>query len=428
MERNLRKKTPEMETRAKRIFDGAGIPVYRRLILTLVALVLAGGVWFPTVHFLYRPRLTDYFSEEGLPPKARALAARHLELWTNEALLERELAKMRGSNAEWDFMGRTFLVLALANMSLRDPGLETDCLKAIDRIIEDTVAREKKGSVYHYLMPYARARGWVHMPHPPRSMFVDGEIALMIGARRMVAEHKGLKEPMRRRIDAMLSYMKRSPVLSGESYPDECWTFCNAIALCAIRMHEVLDERDHSEFISAWLESAREKLIDERGDTGIIVSEYTPAGAHMDGPEGSSIWMVAHCLSLLDEELARDQFGRAKKELYRTTFGFGYCREWPEGALAAEDVDSGPIVPILEASAGSSGMAFLGAATFRDGEMLSGLLSSLNYGAFPVESGGRLKYCASNQVGDAVLLYSMTMGPLWKRVRQHRARAPEKKS
>ncbi len=416
-----------MKARTKRILDGQGLSLPRRLLLTVLALALACAVWFPSVHFLYRPNLPDYYAQQGLSPKARALAARHLELWTNEELLAAELAKMRGSNAEWDFMGRTFLVLALANMSLRDPALEPQCLKAIDRIIEDTVAREKKGGVYHYLMGYARSRAWVNMPHPPRSMFVDGEIALMIGARRMIAEREDLKAPMRERVEAMLSYMKKSPVLSGESYPDECWTFCNAVALCAIRMHDALDGRDHSEFISAWLKSAREKLIDQRENTGIIVSEYTPAGAHMDGPEGSSIWMVAHCLSLLDEELARDQFLRAKKELYRTTFGFGYCLEWPEGASAAEDVDSGPIVPVLDASAGSSGMAFLGAATFRDEEMLSGLLSSLDYGAFPVESDGRLKYCASNQVGDAVLLYSMTMGPLWKRVRERAARSSEKK-
>jgi Linalool dehydratase/isomerase len=414
----------EMETRAQRLFDGEGLSLLRRLGLTLLALVLAGGVWFPTAHFLYKPRLSDYFSEsdEGLPPKARALAERHLELWTNDELRKRELAKMRGSNAEWDFMGRTFLVLALANMSLRDPGMQPRCLKAIDRIIKDTLAKERNGGVYYFLMRYAHDQAWVNMPaKKPRSMFVDGEIALMIGARRMIAEREDLKEPLRQRVEAMLAYMKKSPVLGGESYPNECWTFCNAVALAAIRIHDVLDGRDHSEFISAWLKSAREKLVDRRGNTGIIISEYTPGGTHMDGAEGSSIWMVAHCLSLLDEELARDQFVRARKELYRKTLGFGYCREWPESSAGAEDVDSGPIVPILEASAGSSGMAFLGAATFGDQEMLTGLLTSLDFGAFPVESGGRLKYCASNQVGDAVLLYAMTMGPLWKRVRQRAA-------
>ena len=37
------------------------------------------------------------------------------------------MAKMQKRNPEWDFMSRTYFVLALANMALRDPGfpLET---------------------------------------------------------------------------------------------------------------------------------------------------------------------------------------------------------------------------------------------------------------------------------------------------------------
>ena len=37
--------------------------------------------------------------------------------------------------------------------------------------------------------------------------------------------------------------------------------------------------------------------------------------------------------------------------------GLGYAREWPVGLGNASNVDSGPIVPGLEASASSSGLA-----------------------------------------------------------------------
>jgi hypothetical protein len=36
--------------------------------------------------------------------------------------------------------------------------------------------------------------------------------------------------------------------------------------------------------------------------------------------------------------------------------------------------------------------------------------------AFPSRKNGRLKYCASNPVGDAALLYASVLGPLWKKV------------
>ncbi|MHC4914417.1 MAG: linalool dehydratase/isomerase domain-containing protein [Planctomycetota bacterium] len=398
----------------RRAFDGEGLPRLKRVPLTLAAVLLGAAVWLPLVHLFHRPDVSDFYSEADMAPKARMLAERHLTLWTDEKLRSEVVGQMRGSNAEWDFMGRTFVVLALANMSLREPAWRDRCLKAMDRIIEETLEREKKYGLYYFLMPYARNHAWINQP--PRSLFIDGEIALMIGARQTIAEREDFKAPLAERVDTMIGYMRRSPVLSGESYPDECWTFCNCMALAAIRVSDTLDGRDHSAFIEEWLASAKRQLIDRRGNTGIIVSEYTLGGLHMDGPEGSTVWTVVHCLSLVDEEFARDQHRRARKELYRKTLGFGYCREWPESCVGPADVDSGPIVPFIEASAGSSGTAFLGAATFRDEEMLAGLLTSLDFGAFPVEEDGTLRYCASNQVGDAVMLYSMTMGPLWKKV------------
>jgi hypothetical protein len=219
---------------------------------------------------------------------------------------------------------------------------------------------------------------------------------------------------MRERIEVMLSRMEQSPVLSAESYPSECWIFCNTVALAAIKMGDVLDGTDHSEFLSRWVRTAKEKLVHKK--TGLLVSSYDPDGRFFDGPEGSSIWMTSHCLQIVDREFARDQYERARKELGVSMLGFDYAREWPRTWENRMDVDSGPVVPLLEASAGSSGLAFLGAATFGDRDFLKGLVASVNFAGFPIEKKDSLKYCASNQVGDAVLLYSMTTGPMWKKV------------
>jgi len=41
------------------------------------------------------------------------------------------------------------------------------------------------------------------------------------------------------------------------------------------------------------------------------------------GRKASSIWMVRHCLQLLDEDFARDQYQRApKRKLGEITLGF----------------------------------------------------------------------------------------------------------
>ena len=100
----------------------------------------------------------------------------------------------------------------------------------------------------------------------------------------------------------------------------------------------------------------------------------------------------------------------------RSVLGFGFSREWPPEVPGTMDVDSGPVLPITGASASASGLAILAAAAFDDRDYLSALLTSLEFAGFPREKDGQRAYLASNTVGDAVLLYALTEGPLWRAV------------
>ena len=385
---------------------------FKGVSLGMLSLLIAAVIWLPALHLFFRGDFARYFSEEGIGQKTDLLAQRQIRVWTDPDLRDHEIRKMRGTNAEWDFMARTFLCWSLANMALRNPTGQRTYIEVIDRILDETLRIEQEEGHFYFLMDYALGRDFTVKPN--RSLFVDGEIALIMAMRRMVEEKPIYVAPMRERIEVILSRMEQSPVLSAESYPSECWMFCNTAALAAIKMGDVLDGTDHSEFLSRWVRMAKEKLVHKK--TGLLVSSYDPDGRIFDGPEGSSIWMASHCLQIVDPGFAREQYELARKELGVSLLGFGYAREWPRTWENRMDVDSGPVVPLLEASAGSSGLAFLGAATFRDRDFLKGLVSSLNFAGFPIEKKDSLKYCASNQVGDAVLLYSMTMGPIWKKV------------
>jgi hypothetical protein len=384
----------------------------KRIIAGLAALCLAGAIWIPCLHLFFKRPASNFYRSEGLSPMAKKLAARHLQLWTDSNLRAQELEKMRASNAEWDFMGRTFLVWSLANMSLREPGERASYLATIDTIIEETLRIEKEKGMYFFLMDYARGAPWKIQPE--RSLFLDGEIAMMIACRRLVSEKAEYKTLLKERVDAIASRFEQSPNLILESYPDECWTFDHVLALDAIRIGDVLDQTDHSGLIREWVAMAKKRLV--HPETGLLISNFTTAFTPLNGPEGSSLWMIAHGLQLLDAEFAREQYTRARKELSRITVGFGYAREWPSSWETAPDIDSGPIIPFFKISAGSSGMAFIGATAFKDEEFISSLAATLNFAGFPASKRGRLKYCASNQVGDAALLYAATLGPIWERV------------
>jgi len=387
----------------------------RWVAVRLVALALAAAVWLPLVHLAFAPGRAELAATEA-SPRARALADRQLALWEGDVAARAAARdRMRATNPEWDFMGRTFLVLALANLAEREPDAAERYLAAVDRILADTLRVEAAGGHEAFLLGYARRRPWV--AQPPRSLFVDGELALMLGARCLAAPDARWSAELRRRAEVIADRIEAGPVLCAESYPDECWIFCNTAALAALRLADVVLGTDHAALRARWVATARERLVDP--ETGLLISELTYAGRPRDGPEGSSIWAAAHFLQLVDADFARDQYDRARRELARTCLGFGWAREWPESWVGPIDVDSGLVVPVLEASPSSSGLALVAAAAFDDDDLLAALVASLDVGGFPVEDAdGGLRYAAGNQVGDAVLLYALVEGPLWTRARE----------
>jgi hypothetical protein len=388
-----------------------------RVLIKILIFILAVIIWLPCLHVFYKPDIEEYYHQTGIPPKASMLAARHLKLWTDPVLREQELQKMQARNPEWDFMSRTYFVLSLANMAMRDPAYKPQALEIIDTILEHTLQLEREKGFHHFLLAYANIGSW--RVDPPRSLFVDGEIALMLAARRFIEEKPEYIPLLSERISAIVDNMSLSPVLCSESYPHECWMFCNTVALAAVKLADVLDGANHSDFLGSWVETAKRQLTESQ--TGLLISTFDVNGKPSPvgfSAEGSTIWMACHMLEVVDQAFAQDQYQRARKELGRSFLGFGFSREWPESSVGSTDIDSGPIVPGFEASASASGLALIAAAAFHDTAYLSQLITSLNFAGFPVETDGALRYQASNPVGDAVMLYAMVQGPLWEEVQR----------
>ncbi len=72
-----------MKTALKKIFVGS------------IALILATTVWLPCLQFVFRCRPNQFHTQNGLSQKSQQLAARHIQLWTEPDLVQRELGKMR---------------------------------------------------------------------------------------------------------------------------------------------------------------------------------------------------------------------------------------------------------------------------------------------------------------------------------------------
>lgn len=356
----------------------------------------------------------DAYADNGfskLDPRTQKLANTYVNIWKNPELRQRHLSQLYRQNPEWDFMFRTYSVLSFANLALHNPQKQKDYLILMDTIIDDTLQVEKKDGFKYFLLGYGQTNNWKRQP--PRSQFVDGEIALMLAVRCLIEDNHFYKTQLKRRVDMMTIRMQKSPVLCAESYPDECWIFCNTFSLAAIKLSDCLNQTDHAEFISKWLSTAKQNLIDTK--TGLLRSAFTLDGSPVNsakGPEGSSIWMACHMLQFIDEPFAEEQYKTACKELMGNVFGFGYSREWPVGSRGNTDIDSGPVVPVFNASPSASGLALIAASAFKDRENFNRLTRSLNTFAFPTETDDRLYYQLSNELGDVVILYGLTAGPI----------------
>jgi hypothetical protein len=383
----------------------------RSFVIAVLSLLVGACVVLPTLHLAFaRPRA-------GYAP---ALLDEQLAAWEAG---RRDV--VRDVNPEWDLAHHTFFALSLANLAL--DARASDAERTRWRVAVDEVLGElRRRPPDHFHLAYFH--GAPFRDGGARSLFLEREILFVLGARLEAWPDPAMHAELDARGRGVAQMMLRAPRGMAESYPDECWTFDNALALAALAVAEHVLGRP----VAGAQDAARRWLANvpalTDAQTGLLVSSTTWDGRVLDGPEGSSIFASAHFLELVDPVFAREQYARAKRALVVRPLGFAYAREWPSGDAASgpapraghADVDSGPVIPFVHARAGASGMAILGAAAFADDALVGELMTSLELAAVPERSAGQLRFLASNALGDAVMLYAMTQGRLFARVRQAR--------
>ena len=253
-----------------------------------------------------------------------------------------EIEGLRRVNPEWDLLARMFTAMVVADRVLTGD-LDVDRARAaLVPMVRSGVERVTAEGPGGFLLPYWRRGAFLARR---RSVFVDGELAVMAGVHRLLGG-AGLDGVHRRLIEQVRAGLDAAPHGHAESYPQECWLFCNATAMVALRLHELVDGADHADARARFL-AALPGLEDARG---MLVSAYTPQAHVVQPAEGSSLFLASHSLLAVGPGVAATQYARAKAHLLGDVVGFGFAREWPGSGEV--DIDSGTVVPLLGASPG----------------------------------------------------------------------------
>ncbi|WP_280436472.1 hypothetical protein [Nocardia carnea] len=184
-----------------------------------------------------------------------------------------------------------------------------------------------------------------------------------------------------------------------EAYPGQAWPVDSVVAVAALRLHDRVVAPRFGQAISQWLVSARNRLDPA---TGLLPHAAAPV---TEGARGSSQALIQRFLPEIDSTWAGEQYATFRSAFVGTPLGLPGVREYPHGRDGAGDVDSGPL--ILGVSASATVVA-LGAARMHGDQSLAGALTGLGESlGVPVTLGESKRYAFGVlPIGDAFLAWS----------------------
>ncbi|WP_280493560.1 hypothetical protein [Nocardia asiatica] len=186
------------------------------------------------------------------------------------------------------------------------------------------------------------------------------------------------------------------------AYPGQAWPVDNVVAVSALRLHDRIVEPRFEPVIAEWLTSARARLDPA---TGLLPHRATP---EMEGARGSSQSMIQRFLPEIDSAWAAQQYSTFRRLFIDTPLGLPGVREYPHGRSGTGDVDSGPLVLGVSASAT---VVAIGAARVHGDRSLARPITGLGESlGMPVTLGDSKRYAfGALPIGDAFLAWSFAV-------------------
>lgn len=306
---------------------------------------------------------------------------------------------------EWALYTCSMLTAALENISRLYPETKDESIGYIDSLIHIVLSSE--------IREYDRER-WgedpleslegeeSHISYLSHLALMIGRYKGMGGGNKFDSLYHSICQSMNRRI-------LESENLNLQTYPAEfVYVPDMLVAIVALDKYSALYQGKYYPTVRQWLDKAKTEWIDEQ--TGLLSSFLGMDGGYREWLPVKGSYSALNCyyLTLLDEEFAKEQYGRLKDN-YLKKFPFTGFKEYNNRyCLFGVDIDAGPIIFNLS----PSGTAFAtGSVTyFNDLKLRMKLLKTAEIAGTTISCRGKRHYLLSDValVGEAIMLAMRT--------------------
>lgn len=193
-----------------------------------------------------------------------------------------------------------------------------------------------------------------------------------------------------------------SPFLAA--YPGQAWPVDTVVALAALRAADEATGTDHRALVRRWRTRALD-LADT--DLGLLPHQVDPdSGVALTGPRGSSQSVIQRFWPVVDPQGAVASYQRFRDAFVTSELGVVGVREHPLGVDGSGDVDSGPL--LLGLSASASTVTIGAARAAGDRRLARTLAREAEMFGLPLTWRGERRFAAGLlPVGDAFLAWAL---------------------
>ena len=195
------------------------------------------------------------------------------------------------------------------------------------------------------------------------------------------------------------------------SYIDSTWPADEVMCVASLAIHDRIYIPRYDTIIKEWVQ----KIKGDLDGNGLIPHQVDARSSEIiESARGSSMSLMLAFLNDIDPTFARQQFEIYKKEFVDLRFGLPGIREYPKGTEGEGDVDSGPVIFGIGASATIVGMRVFN--EYDDRPVPVAIRNGIESFGMPVNFNGRKEYLFGMlPMADAFIAWAHASDPMFEK-------------